>query len=142
MRFFLCFLFNVAATKNGTKYCHRIRPKVNLAQLLKETNKMRDDLFLASVVNGRDAKPRKKAPSFCSAVLRCFNSIEVPSSRGGRSEAQHNPPRCSHLLPACWAASCRKTSPKGFRTDKVSSLGACTHRPFAKVAKTLVKPHF
>ena len=91
---------------------------------------------------GPGYKAKKNAPSFYFAAIRSFNSIEVPSSRGGRSEAQHNPPRCSHLLPACWAASCRKTSPKGFRTDKVSSLGACTHRPFAKVPKTLVKPHF
>ena len=52
---------------------------------------MKDALFLASVVNGRDAKLRKKGPSFCFAVVRCFKSIEVPSSRGGRSEAQHNP---------------------------------------------------
>ena len=28
------------------------------------------------------------------------------------------------------------------RTDKVSSLGACTHQPFLKVTRTLVKPHF
>ena len=28
------------------------------------------------------------------------------------------------------------------RTDKVDSLGACTHQPFLKVTRTLVKPHF
>ena len=28
------------------------------------------------------------------------------------------------------------------RTDKVSSLGACTHRPSAKVIRILLKPHF
>jgi hypothetical protein len=85
--------------KNATKYRHRIRPKVNLEQLLKETSKMKDAVFLASVVNGRDAKLRKKGPSFCFAVVRCFNSIEVPSSRGGRSEAQHNAPRQGSAMP-------------------------------------------
>ena len=66
---------------------------------VKRRNKMRDDLFCASVLNGRDAKPRKKTPSLCFAVLRCFNSIEVPSSRGGRSEAQHNAPRQGSAMP-------------------------------------------
>ena len=28
------------------------------------------------------------------------------------------------------------------RTDKVSSVGACTHQPFLKVTRTLVKLHF
>ena len=28
------------------------------------------------------------------------------------------------------------------RTDKVSSLEACTHQPFLKVSRTLVKLHF
>ena len=28
------------------------------------------------------------------------------------------------------------------RTDKVNSLGACTHQPFLKVTRTLVKAHF
>ena len=35
-----------------------------------------------------------------------------------------------------------KNLSKSFRTDKVNSLGACTHRPFAKVPKTFVKHHF
>ena len=36
----------------------------------------------------------------------------------------------------------RKTSTNVFRTDKISSLGACTHRPFVKVTRTQVKHHF
>jgi len=60
---------------------------------------MKDAVFLASVVNGRDAKLRKKGPSFCFAVVRCFNSFEAPSSRGGRSEAQHNAPRQGSAMP-------------------------------------------
>ena len=77
---------------------------------------MRDALFLASVVNGRDAKLRKKGPSFCFAVVRCFNSIEVPSSRGGRSEAQHNAPRQGHaLLPT----ACQTTAAQSKKIAKL-----------------------
>ena len=42
---------------------------------------------------------KKNAPSFYFAAIRSFNSIEVPSSRGGRSEAQHNAPRQGSAMP-------------------------------------------
>ena len=35
-----------------------------------------------------------------------------------------------------------KNQTKVFRTDKVSSLETCTHRPFAKVCKPILKHHF
>ena len=36
----------------------------------------------------------------------------------------------------------RKNSTNVFRIDEINSLGAGTHRPFAKVTRTLVKHHF
>jgi hypothetical protein len=44
----------------------------------------------------------KNAASFWLAATRCLYAIEVQSSRGGRSEAQHNAPRQGSALP--WTA--------------------------------------
>jgi len=76
---------------------------------------------------------RRAVRTFCRRVGRPL--VEKPRLR-------RHPPRCSHLLPACWETSGRKTSTNVFRTDEVSALGACTHRPFAKVTRTHAKPHF
>ena len=41
----------------------------------------------------------KQVPSFWLAATRCLYAIELPSSRGGRSEAQHDAPRQGSALP-------------------------------------------
>ena len=57
-------------------------------------------MLFFGVAKGLDTKLRKKnAPSFYFAAIRSFNSIEVPCSRGGRSEAQHNAPRQGSAMP-------------------------------------------
>ena len=57
--------------------------------------------------------------------LTCFRTLPLcdrSAIQPARSEAQHNPPWCSHLVLAC----------KNFTSSR-----ACTHAPFAKVDETL-----
>ena len=109
LRLFFVFV-NVATTKSPTNNRNRIRPKVNLKQLLKEASKKRSCFILSlrhyknDAFSSRPERPgykakKKNAPSFYFAAIRSFNSIEVPSSRGGRSEAQHNAPRQGSAMP-------------------------------------------
>ena len=108
LRFF--FVFLTLRQQKPRKNRNRIRPKINLKQLLKEASKKRNCFILSLRHYKHDAfclrperpgyKAKKKnAPSFYFAAIRSFNSIEVPSSRGGRSEAQHNAPRQGSAMP-------------------------------------------
>ena len=58
------------------------------------------------------------------------------------AEGDVDPPRCFAPIAGVLGHLVQKNLAKSFRTDKVNSLGACTHRPFAKVPKTFVKHDF
>jgi len=96
----IVFLFFKVAT---TKKCNEISPSYPPEKQLRITskrNEQTENCFILSLRRERPGcKAKKKGPPFCFAVVRCVNSIEVPSSRGGRSEAQHNAPRQGSAMP-------------------------------------------
>ena len=98
LRFFFCFL-----KLHQPKKCNEISPSYppeKQLRIISKRNEQTGNCFILSLRRERPGcKAKKKGPPFCFAVVRCVNSIEVPSSRGGRSEAQHNAPRQGSAMP-------------------------------------------
>jgi hypothetical protein len=107
----------------------------DLKQLLKEASKKRSCFILSlhhyknDAFSSRPERPgykakKKNAPSFYFAAIRSFNSIEVPSCRGGRSEAQHNAPRQGSALPSLGVPDHYNVVPPSYWSLLIASANA------------------